>query len=99
MTNHSTLLDIFDAAFFDKWQAEIKEKEGNPYDDVVDNMTKELSENMSDDEKELLRKLKVTVENQTTDFYYKLYKRVLNVAVKIGMELGAVFADIDSGNY
>ena len=96
---NSTLLNIMDTALFQKWYDDIERKEFKPFDDVVDRIKNELSENLPDDKKELLSKFKVAVENNTSDIYIKICKRVLNMGVRIGMELGTAFVDIDNGNY
>lgn len=92
----STLFDVFDGALFYKWREEIEKTEINKtLRTDADQLREQPDSALNSQEKELLKSYSFALENALDYIYYTLNVRILNLGIKIGLELGQNSAQYD----
>lgn len=92
----SKIYDLLGDSLLDKWRDKIEATESKTWfftrvQEAFDELSKELNE----EEKELLKSYSLAIENKLDYIYYNLKIKILNFGIKIGMELEKSFAEYE----
>ena len=87
----SKIYDLFENNLLYKWLEEFEKEENNVFKKDVEESKRELYEQINEEQKKLVNKLEVTLDWYWEFVYYNVNIRLLNLGIKIGMQLQQAF--------
>ena len=92
----SNIYNLLDNGLLHKWKESIEETESDTWFFTrVQETLGELEKGLNEQEKELLKSYSLAIENKLDYIYYNLKIKILNLGIKIGMELENSFVEDD----
>lgn len=90
----SILYDLLDRQLLSQWKEMIEKTESESWFFTNEKeVIKELETELNEKSKKLLTSYALAIENRIDYLYYNLSIKILNVGIKIGMELQKSFAE------
>lgn len=87
----SVINDLIEVGLLNKWLEEFKKEENNVLKRDADNYKQELCTQLNEEQKKLVDKFERTLDWYWDYVYYNVRIRVLNLGIKIGMQLQQAF--------
>lgn len=92
----SKIYDLLGDSLLHKWKDKIEETESDTWFFTrVQEVFAELEKELNEQEKDLLKSYSLALENKIDYIYYNLKIKILNLGIKIGMELEKSFAEYE----
>lgn len=91
----SKIYDLIEDKLLNKWLEELEKEENNIFKKDVEKNKQELCSQLNEAQKKLVDKFQGTLGSYWEFIYYNVNIRMLNLGIKIGMQLQQAFEILD----
>lgn len=91
----SKIYDILSRELLPEWKGKVEGDDGCGFASQEKELIEELTAELTDKGKKLLTSYTLAVENRIDYVYYNLKIKILNLGIKIGMELQQAFKEYE----
>ncbi len=90
---NSTIFGLIEGAYFEKWQDEIRKADEVGYLKTMLESRKNLKEKFSEEQFKIIDEYAVKVENYYEDKFYEMCLKMLNLCIRIGIDVQKIISE------